>query len=1337
MPNARIAPPFPCRPLLILIAMLAVVCGRSPAVAGEPVQKFARENLVAWCIVPFDANKRAPEERAAMLDKLGLKRFAYDWRAEHIPTFDAELEALKKHGIKLQAFWFPAALNDEAQQILAALARHDVQTELWITMGDPAPSGGQADKVAAAVRILEPLAAAAEKQACKVGLYNHGGWFGEPDNQLAIIAAMTHKNVGLVYNLHHGHEHLEHFAELLQRMQPHLLALNLNGMDLHGDAHGRKILQLGQGELDLQLLKMIASSKYDGPIGILGHTQDDAEARLADNLAGLDWLVAQLQGQDAGPRPTPRTPVPPKPPVNHEGAHAPGHSRVPVGAVAPGESPAYDAQLVAELVTAAKERGRVERGMETFRHAKFACLACHKVGEQGGAVGPPLTEIGRTLKPEQIVEAVLWPQRNVKPEFMAWRAIAADGKSYQGYKQAEDAMTVTLKDATSGEAHRLTKSGLEELVEIGTLMPDGLTAAMSSTQQRDLVAFLLALGHTPGLADQLHMHSHAPAPFVYDKAPLDPTAWPLSSEYVNRDRLYDFYTKEANYFRQQASRPMLLPAFPGLDGGQLSHWGNQDEEFWRDARWNDADLGTVLSGVFRAEQVLVPKGVCVRLGEHGELATCFNPETLTYDALWRGGFLKFSPVRHGFMDSVRPAGELLPRPEGKQPEQPFTYHGFYRVGPRVVFAYQLGDVEMLDAPWVEDGKFTRVVAPREQHPLKAALTNGPAQWPQEFIAKTELGSGKPYAVDTIYPPFDNPWKAPLFFGGHAFLADGTALVCTMQGDVWRVSGLDDKLANVRWRRFASGLHQALGMVVHEDAVYVVGRDQITRLHDHNHDGEADFYECCCNKMLTSVGGHDYTCGLVRDERGRFYTSSGKQGLIRISADGEQVEVLANGFRNGDGLGIYPDGAITVPCSEGEWTPATMICLVEPSASPASPLPHYGHGGPQNGQRPRNPFVYLPRGLDNSAGGQVVIPDDRWGPLAGRMVHLSFGQGCHFLLLRDDVGGEAQGAITPLVGDFRSGAHRGKFSPRDGQLYISGMSGWGSYTPDDGCFQRVRYTGDAVQLPSAFHIHENGVLVKFTSPIDRPRVETSTQHFAQAWNYRYSPGYGSPELSPSHPGVAGHDYLEIAGVHALDDHTLFVELPDLQPVNQLHLMLEVDAGRPQELFLTVNKLDKPYTQLPGYRPFAKLIAAHPLDVDLASLRAAEPNPWREPIPKATKLSIVTGPNLTYTTRTLKARAGEPIRLTFSNPDVVPHNWVLVKPGTLAQVGGLANKLIADPAAVTRQYVPASDDVLVYTDIVAPEHELVIYFHTPREKGRYPFLCTFPGHWMVMNGELIVE
>ena len=168
---------------------------------------------------------------------------------------------------------------------------------------------------------------------------------------------------------------------------------------------------------------------------------------------------------------------------------------------------------------------------------------------------------------------------------------------------------------------------------------------------------------------------------------------------------------------------------------------------------------------------------------------------------------------------------------------------------------------------------------------------------------------------------------------------------------------------------------------------------------------------------------------------------------------------------------------------------------------------------------------------------------------------------------------------PLVGEFRSGSHRGRFNPKDGQLYVSGMAGWGSYTPDDGCFHRVRYTGQPVQLPRSFHIHENGVLLTFSQPIDREVLAKPSNHIAQVWNYRYGPGYGSPELSTHHPGVVGHDHLEIAAVHTIDEHTVFVELPDLQPVNQLHLFLQVDHGRPQEMFLTVHRLDRPYVNLP--------------------------------------------------------------------------------------------------------------------------------------------------------------
>src|SRR4029079_14253023 len=173
----------------------------------------------------------------------------------------------------------------------------------------------------------------------------------------------------------------------------------------------------------------------------------------------------------------------------------------------------------------------------------------------------------------------------------------------------------------------------------------------------------------------------------------------------------------------------------------------------------------------------------------------------------------------------------------------------------------------------------------------------------------------------------------LFIGDHDFLPDGSALLCTMTGDVWRLTGLDGDLKNVTWRRFAAGLHQALGLVVAEGKIYVLGRDQITRLTDLNRDGEADFYECFSNKLLTSPAGHDFICGLARDKEGRFITASGKQGLIRISADGRQVETLATGFRNPDGLGLLPDDCITVPCSEGDWTPASMICLVKPGQNP--------------------------------------------------------------------------------------------------------------------------------------------------------------------------------------------------------------------------------------------------------------------------------------------------------------------------------------------------------------------------------------------------------------------
>jgi sugar phosphate isomerase/epimerase len=287
----------------LLLGLVVTLAPADPPAGGTPAL-FEPKNLVAWCIVPFDAKKRGPEERAAMMERLGIKRYAYDWRAEHLPTFDAELDALKRHGIELTAVWFPGALDKDARFLLDALKRHGIKTQLWVSGGgEPTKSPeDQRRRVAAEAARIRPIAEAAAAQGCTVALYNHGGWFGEPENQLAIIDELKRPNVGVVYNLHHGHEHLDRFPEVLAMLKPHLLALNLNGSVREGDKQGKKILVLGQGDEDVRLLKQILASGWTGPVGILNHTDEDAETQLKANLDGLKSILPQVVGGTTGGR---------------------------------------------------------------------------------------------------------------------------------------------------------------------------------------------------------------------------------------------------------------------------------------------------------------------------------------------------------------------------------------------------------------------------------------------------------------------------------------------------------------------------------------------------------------------------------------------------------------------------------------------------------------------------------------------------------------------------------------------------------------------------------------------------------------------------------------------------------------------------------------------------------------------------------------------------------------------------------------------------------------------------------------------------------------------------
>lgn len=294
---------------VLVWAVAAMTGGAGVGRAAEPVdvaakanELFRRDNLVAWCIVPFDAKKRGPEERAAMLEKLGFKRFAYDWRGEHVPTFEQEWDALAKHGVALDAFW---TTPPDLPKLLESFKTRGLKPSFWVMAAAPGELD-QAAKVKHAADRLRPLAEMLGKAGCRLSIYNHGGWGGEPENMVAVCEAVNLPNVGIVYNQHHGHDHLPRFAEALAKMLPHLHFLNLNGMTAGGDKKGQKIMVLGQGDLDVELARTICESGYAGPIGILNHTGNDAEARLLDNLEGLDWIVGELAGKPIV-KPTPRT----------------------------------------------------------------------------------------------------------------------------------------------------------------------------------------------------------------------------------------------------------------------------------------------------------------------------------------------------------------------------------------------------------------------------------------------------------------------------------------------------------------------------------------------------------------------------------------------------------------------------------------------------------------------------------------------------------------------------------------------------------------------------------------------------------------------------------------------------------------------------------------------------------------------------------------------------------------------------------------------------------------------------------------------------------------------
>ena len=443
-------------------------------------------------------------------------------------------------------------------------------------------------------------------------------------------------------------------------------------------------------------------------------------------------------------------------------------------------------------------------------------------------------------------------------------------------------------------------------------------------------------------------------------------------------------------------------------------------------------------------------------------------------------------------------------------------------------------------------------------------------------------------IQELAEPTPNPWNAKTYFGGHDFFADGRAAVCTFHGDVWVVSGLDATLEKVTWKRFASGLFQPLGTKVVDGKVYITGRDQITRLHDLNGDGEADFYENFNNDTFVTANYHEFCLGLDTDKAGNFYYAKGApwpptvqsphQGtMLKVSKDGSKLDVIATGLRAPNGMGIGPNGWITVSDNQGHYMPSSKLNLIRDGGFYGMRQAAHGKAPPDDNIHAYDqPMCWLPMNMDNSSGGQVWVESTKWGPFNGQMLFMSYGKGTLFAVMPQEVDGVVQAGMVQFPLKFPSGTMRGRFSPKDGQLYTTGLRGWQTAGVRDGGFSRVRYTGAPVRMPQALHISKDGVRITFTAPLDEASAKDAGNWNVEMWNYIYSAGYGSPEVSTKDAKVKQHDKPEVTSVAlSADKKSVTLKLSELTPAMQMKVKFNLKAadGAPvsSEIYSTIHKV----------------------------------------------------------------------------------------------------------------------------------------------------------------------
>ena len=455
-----------------------------------------------------------------------------------------------------------------------------------------------------------------------------------------------------------------------------------------------------------------------------------------------------------------------------------------------------------------------------------------------------------------------------------------------------------------------------------------------------------------------------------------------------------------------------------------------------------------------------------------------------------------------------------------------------------------------------DGFAAAAAAPRDLTPFTHGST---AHWADRIETPVvRSATNGAFAWERFTLPQSNPWRGRIRPSGLDFTPDGqAALVCTWDGDVWRVDGIDGTPTTVTWRRIASGLFQPLGIKRRGSEIFVTCRDQLVVLRDLNGDGETDFYENVNSDHQVTDHFHEFAMGLQADAAGNFYYAKSARHartalvpqhgtLLKISADGATTEILANGFRAANGVCLNPDGSFFVTDQEGFWTPMNRVNRITTPRFFGN-MWSYGAPADSSDSAMAPPLLWIDKAIDRSPAELLWIDSDRWGPLNGALLNLSYGQGRLEIVFSDGSGEAAQGALCRLpVPDFPTGIMRGRVHPTNGQLYLCGLSAWAtSQTEQEGGFYRLRPTGQPAALPTAWHIVRGGIELTFSEPLSAAAVADTARYVVKVWELKRSANYGSPRVNEHALPVTRADVLA-------DPRQIRLTIPALAPATIIEL-----------------------------------------------------------------------------------------------------------------------------------------------------------------------------------------